>query len=76
MFLELLLGTIKNIFEKHICVCVGRNLVSADLLNLLFFLKKLILGKKCSKASSCSDVCRHPIREKGIGQDFPLNLMM
>lgn len=36
---------------------MGRNPVSAELLNLLSFLEKLILGKECSKASSRSDVC-------------------
>lgn len=50
---------------------MGRNPVSAELLNLLSFLEKLILGKECSKASSCSDVCC-----EGEGQDFPHNLVM
>lgn len=68
----------KDALKTHISVHMGRNLVSAELLNPLSFQEKLILGKECSKASSCSDICCHPrmTREKGIGQDFHCNLMM
>lgn len=58
------------------CVHMGINLVPAELLNLLPFMDKLILGRKYSKASSCSDVCSHPIREEKKGQAFPPNLVM